>query len=170
MTTVIGVGCAVLGIGVILSTCLRRAAHTRRARTAVLCAEAAWVLLGAVCLALSFAMANGASGGTADERAWAADAFALWSRIGGITTAVTGGILLCAALIRHERERTRAFVGCMSSLVMLLCGGCYGVLCVGEGIDPSLWVWMSALGMAGLLRIGAAVDALFARFSPQEKK
>ena len=170
MTTVIGIAYALCGIGVILSTCLRRTAPTRRAKTAVLCAEAIWVLGGALCLGISLWLAAHAEGGTAAERAWAADAFALWLKAGGSTAAVTGGILLCAALIRHRRERIRAFVGCMSFLVMLLFGGCYGVLCVGEGIDPSLWVWLSALGMAGLLRLGAAADALFARFSPVSEK
>ena len=158
---------AVLGIGSILAAVFRLTVHTRRGWTALLCAEAAMVLAGGCCLAASLVMASAPGEGRADQLSWAADAYLLWLRLGGISGAAVGGILFCSSLIRHRMERTRVLAGGIASVVMLLFGFSYGVICIGEAVDPSVWVWLSALGFTGLMRLFALADAAFALFCPK---
>ena len=131
----------------------------------MLIGHAAVVIVGAVCLGVSLVLAENASGGTAEQLAWAADAYALWLRMGGIFTAAAGGVILLASLIRHKMVKIRALAACAASLMLLFFGGCYGVICIGEAVDPSGWVWLCAAGYAGLMHLGGAVDAAFAIFA-----
>ena len=133
LLTLTGIGCVSLSVS-------RFAVKGKRGKAAVLIAHGAAVLLGAVFLVLALALADNAAGGTAEERAWAEDAFRLWIRVSGCFTAVVGGVLLFAALLRHKMVRVRALAGGTASLVLLFFGGCYGVICIGEGVNPAVWV------------------------------
>ena len=150
------------GIGIIALHISRFAVKGKRGKAAVLIAHGAAVLLGAVLLASALALAGNAAGGTAEEQAWAADAFRLWIRAGGIFTAAVGGVLLLAALLRHKMIRIRAMAGGAASLVLLFFGGFYGVICVGESVNPAVWVWLSTAGCALLISAGGLADAFFA--------
>jgi len=115
---------------------------------------------GAACLAASAAQSRTAEAltGSADLRAWAADAFTLWLRWGGAFTASVGGVVLLAALIGHRMRRVRALAGCAGTVLILLTGSAYAVLCSGEAVDPSAWVRLAAAGMACLSTAWSAVD------------
>ena len=152
---------ALTGIGCVFLPFSRFALKGKRGKAAVLIAHGAAVLLGAVLLTAALLLADNAAGGTAEERAWAADAFRLWMRVSGCFTAVVGGVLLMAALLRHKMIRVRALAGGTASLVLLFFGGCYGMICIGEGVNPAVWVWLSTAGCAALMNAGGLADAVF---------
>ena len=160
LLTLTGIGCVSLPVS-------RFAVKGKRGKAAVLIAHGAAVLLGAVLLIFALLVADNAAGGTADERAWAADAFRLWIRVGGSFTAVVGGVLLAASLIRHKMVKIRALAGCASVLVLLFFGGSYGVICIGESVNPAVWVWLSTAGCAALMNAGGLADAFFS-FLPKK--
>jgi len=149
------------GIFMIVLSVLRFRVRGKRGKWAVFMAHLAAVAAGAVCLILSGILAGNASGGTADQLAWAADAYALWMRAGGIFAAAVGGVLLIASLIRHKMVKVRALAGCAAVLVLLFFGGSYGVICIGETVNPAVWVWLGTAGYAGVLMTGGLADAGF---------
>ncbi len=149
------------GITVIMLSALRFRVRGKRGKRAVMLGHLVMVLAGALCLLISGILAGNVSGGSADQLAWASDAYWLWMRSGGIFTAAVGGVILLASLIRHRMVRSRALAGCAASLVLLFFGGCCGVICVGEAVDPSPWVWLSTAGYAGIMMLGGLADAVF---------
>lgn len=126
---------------------------------------------GAVLLAVSLCRAANAPAQTdsADLLAWAQDAFALWLRCGGIFAAVTGGMALLAALIRHTMVRARAIVGCAASWILLMTADAYAIMCTGKTPDPSRWVLYSGAGLA-LLAMSWGIPDLAARLKTEQTK
>lgn len=131
-----------------------------KARRTVASVNLASLLAGAALLAAASVQSRRAAALTdnADLLAWAEDAFVLWIRFGSIFTAAVGGALFLAALIRHRMRRVRALAGCACTVLILLAGSAYAVLCASETVDPSAWVRLSTLGLAWLSTAWSAVD------------
>jgi hypothetical protein len=84
----------------------------------------------------------------------------VWFRGAGIFTAIVGGAVLTAALIRHKLVRTRRLVALSGALLVLLGGAAYTVMCTSETLDFRLPVCLFTLGCAGVTQAGCAVDLL----------
>lgn len=117
----------------------------------LLIANCAAVVAGTVLTVVSRILAAGASDTpdvSPDLLSWAEDAFSLWFRSAGTVSAVVGGVLLLASLIRHKMKRIRATAGCALVWLLLLIGGAYAVTCVGTVLDPSPWIRLCTAGLA----------------------
>lgn len=102
---------------------------------------------------------------SAEWREWAWDAYGLWARWAGVGSAILGGILLLAALIRHPKQRTRAAVCVAISALLLIGGGMYAVIVANDVADLVTSVHLITIACACLVPIAAYVDAAFARFA-----
>ena len=96
-----------------------------------------------------------------DLLSWAEDAFALWFRPAGAVSAVVGGTLLLASLIRHKMKRVRAISGCALVWLLLLLGEAYAATCVGTVLDPSLWIRLCTAGLALLVTVWSIPDLAY---------
>ena len=75
-------------------------------------------------------------------------------------TAVVGGLLLIAALIRHKMVWMRTLIAPCAVILLQIGGGAYALLCENASVDLSGIVTMFAAGCGGLLLCGMAVDGI----------
>ncbi len=94
------------------------------------------------------------------EGAWAYDMLEGWFSLAGGFTAVVGGLLLIAALIRHKMVWMRTLIAPCAVILLQIGGGAYALLCENASVDLSGIVTMFAAGCGGLLLCGMAVDGI----------
>lgn len=94
------------------------------------------------------------------EAEWAYDMLEGWFSLAGGFTAVVGGLLLIAALIRHKMVWMRTLIAPCAVILLQIGGGAYALLCENASVDLSGIVTMFAAGCGGLLLCGMAVDGI----------
>ena len=94
------------------------------------------------------------------EAEWAYDMLEGWFSLAGGFTAVVGGLLLIAALIRHKMVWMRTLIAPCAVILLQIGGGAYALLCENASLDLSGIVTMFAAGCGGLLLCGIAVDGI----------
>ncbi len=140
----------------------------RRLLTAALCVDILLLAASAACLIAASVTAGEIFSDTAldaEYRAWAADAYGLWARVSGIFTAVLGGLLLVASLIRHPMRKTRVAVCALGTVLVLIFGGMYAVTAQNAVADLVTPIRLFTVGCACLVPLGAYTDTALARFS-----
>lgn len=105
---------------------------------------------------------------TEEYIAWATDAIRIAIRCGGFLTALIGGAVLAAALIRHPFARIRRVVACAGAILIALLGRAYSAMCVTESASPAVPIQWFAAGFAGLMLCGSLVDAIYRVRHPAE--
>lgn len=106
----------------------------------------------------------------AEFRAWAADAYGAWARLCGTFSAVIGGVLLIAALIRHPFVKIRTLSAVIVSVLILLGGGVYAVTVRNATADLVTPVYLFSIACACLVPIGVYYDTAIALFWKSRKK
>lgn len=94
------------------------------------------------------------------EAEWAYDMLEGWFSLAGGFTAVVGGLLLIAALIRHKMVWMRTLIAPCAVILLQIGGGAYALLCENASVNLSGIVTMFAAGCGGLLLCGMAVDGI----------
>lgn len=89
--------------------------------------------VGAVLVAVSFVLAANLRA-DAETLEWAADAWSLCVRVGGIYTLCIGGATGVAALTGHKLVRVRKVVALCAVFLHLLVGRAYGTMCRSETV------------------------------------
>ncbi len=161
-----------LSAAAIAVTVLPHFLHSRALLRAVLIANLLLCALGGVCLLLSVRLSARVLADAASDAAfcgWASDMLSVFQRAGGGFAAVTGGITLLAALIRHRMRRVRSGVMAAVSILFWFLGGAYAVMCETPAADLTTPVQLWTAGCALLLLTGSAVDAAF-RLHTETKK
>ncbi|MBQ8747648.1 MAG: hypothetical protein IJZ08_07280 [Clostridia bacterium] len=106
----------------------------------------------------------------AEFHAWAEDAYGAWARLCGTFSAVIGGVLLIAALIRHPFVKIRTFSAAIVSVLILSGGGMYAVTVQNATADLITPVYLFSIACACLVPICIPYDAAFALFFKPRKK
>ncbi len=148
-------------------------AKKRTVRVAAFALGAVLLAVGISCLiaaSVRIGHITGALPADAEFSAWAADAYSAWARLIGIFSAVIGGVLLVAALIRHPFVKIRTFSAAIVALPILLGGGMYAVTVATEAADLVTPVHLFSIACACLVPICAYYDTAIALFWKARKK
>lgn len=103
-------------------------------------------------------------------RAWASDTYGLWARTSGIFSAVIGGILVLAALVRHPMVKMRAAIASAVTILLPIGGGIYAVFAENSVTDLVTPIHLLSLACACLIPLGAYLDTAYALFFSSRKK
>lgn len=106
---------------------------------------------------------------TGDYASWVRDAMSIALRVGGFLTLLIGGTVLVAALIRHPMVRIRSIVACCGTVLTVLLGRAYSVMCVTENASPASLIDLFTGGFAALMLLGSFCDAVFRVCRPPQQ-
>lgn len=159
---------SVLVIAAVLFACTASVfAKGRALRVAALSVSLALLAAGIFCLIAASVRAGALFANAsldAQFREWASDTYGLWARGAGITSAVLGGILLLAALIRHPLKRIRAAAGAILAALLLIFGGLYAVTVANAVADLVTPVQLCSIAYACLVPLAAYADTAISLF------